>query len=431
MLRNLRLVNVGPAPTLDIEFSARINLVAGDNGLGKSFLLDLAWWSLTRTLSSSPARPIPGRKNSSIGFSFDSKTKKVDYTSKYDAGSQSWIGKPGRPPNPGLVLYARVDGGFSVWDPARNYWRTKGNVDVQDRPAAYHFRAPGSFGPDERPMDIWNGLENEDSKVLCNGVLRDWAAWQKERGPAFDALKAVLVHLSCSASDPMVPGALTRISLDDVRDIPTVRMPYGQDVPVPYLSAGMRRIIALGYLLVWSWQEHQRASEILGQPASRQLIFLVDEVEAHLHPQWQRRVMSSLLSVFGALAGVDGVEVQLICTTHSPILLASVEPYFDPKIDSVWELDLVKQQVTLRRFPWRRRGDVNSWLSSTVFDLQEPRSLDAELAISSAMKFLASPNTPPRPDLDRIDADLRKTLSDVDPFWIRWSAFAEKVRGDQ
>ena len=36
--------------------------------------------------------------------------------------SQEWRGtKPGRPSMLGIVLYARIDGGFSLWDPARNY----------------------------------------------------------------------------------------------------------------------------------------------------------------------------------------------------------------------------------------------------------------------------------------------------------------------
>ena len=46
----------------------------------------------------------------------------------------------------------------------------------------------------------------------------------------------------------------------------------------------MKRIIGLAYLLVWAWQEHVKASELLARPPARQMIFLVDEVEAHLHP---------------------------------------------------------------------------------------------------------------------------------------------------
>ena len=32
---------------MEVEFAPRVNLITGDNGLGKSFLLDSAWWVLT------------------------------------------------------------------------------------------------------------------------------------------------------------------------------------------------------------------------------------------------------------------------------------------------------------------------------------------------------------------------------------------------
>lgn len=49
MLENLAFRNVGPAREMALEFSPRLNLITGDNGLGKSFILDAAWWALTRT----------------------------------------------------------------------------------------------------------------------------------------------------------------------------------------------------------------------------------------------------------------------------------------------------------------------------------------------------------------------------------------------
>lgn len=48
MLKRLELENVGPAPRMELNLAPRLNLVTGDNGLGKSFLLDVAWWALTR-----------------------------------------------------------------------------------------------------------------------------------------------------------------------------------------------------------------------------------------------------------------------------------------------------------------------------------------------------------------------------------------------
>jgi len=48
LLKHLKLENVGPSSAMELEFGERLNLITGDNGLGESFLLDIAWWSMTR-----------------------------------------------------------------------------------------------------------------------------------------------------------------------------------------------------------------------------------------------------------------------------------------------------------------------------------------------------------------------------------------------
>lgn len=91
---------------------------------------------------------------------------------------------------------------------------------------------------------MWEG------NALCEGLIRDWASWQREDGQAFAALRQVLTALSPGPNEPLIPGELRKLSLDDPRRYPTLAMPYGQEVAVIHASAGMRRIIALAYLLV-------------------------------------------------------------------------------------------------------------------------------------------------------------------------------------
>jgi predicted ATP-binding protein involved in virulence len=43
---------------------------------------------------------------------------------------------------------------------------------------------------------------------------------------------------------------------------------------------------------------------------------LIDELDLHLHPKWQRRVIEDLRRTFP--------EIQFICTTHSPFLIQSL-----------------------------------------------------------------------------------------------------------
>lgn len=426
MIKYLKMTNVGPAWKMELEFGKRLNLLTGDNGLGKSFLLDIAWWSLTRKWPAEVNKRLPAglmarpheKGKASFEFAFIAKSKSITYTSTFDRKAQAWTGSPGRPSNPGLVLYAQVDGSFGVWDPARNYWRKKGDVDVQDRPPAYVFS----------PREIWDGLRDEERGFLCNGLIADWGGWQKEKGEAFKSLCSILKTLSPSEDEEIEPGDLTRIGLDDTRDIPTLRMPYGQSVPVLHASAGMRRIIALAYLLVWSWEEHNKASEILGLPTTSQVIFLIDEIEAHLHPKWQRRIVAALLKVMESFS--RKADVQVIAATHSPLVMASVEPFFHPNHDAWFDLDLVidrngKSCVELSKRPFTRLGDVSRWLISDAFDMGSARSLEAEKVLAEASlamsdeKFNAA-------QARELDGKLRELLGDTDPFWMRWRFVAEK-----
>ncbi|MBE9475409.1 MAG: AAA family ATPase [Chloroflexi bacterium] len=415
MLKYLKITNVGPAPTMELEFGKRMNLLTGDNGLGKSFLLDIVWWALTRKW---PAEVNPkltaGKKalpakpgDAAISFSFTGKNKGESYESQYLLKEQAWTGHPGRLPNPGLVLYAMSDGSFAVWDPARNYWRTHNGVDVQNRRPAYVFS----------PNEVWDGLPGPEGTWLCNGLIRDWAGWQKENGQAFRHLTDVLGILSPSSEEKLVPGELTRISLDDVRDIPTIRMPYKQDVAVLHASSGMRRIIALAYFLVWAWDEHQKAAKQLQEPSTNQIVFLIDEIESHLHPSWQRSIVPALLSVMNKLA--DKTDVQLLTTTHSPLIMASVEPCFDREKDAWFDLDFEKNKVVLTHREFEKHGDAATWLISEAFDLKSGRSVEYENLVARASALLEK-DKPDVKQIKKVNEKLIAALGPKDEFLFSW-----------
>jgi hypothetical protein len=429
MLEYLRLRNVGPAPEMEMQLAPRLNIITGDNGLGKSFLLDVAWWALTRRwprdlnprlTSGYPARPADPRQPATIAFKLDSKSKGVEYQSEYVPRDESWLGRAGRPWNPGLVIYAHADGGFSVWDPARNYWKKRGNIDVQERLPGYAFSE----------NDVWDGLEMDiegKTTVVCNGLVRDWSAWIRERGEAASRLEEILRTLS-PPDAPLTLGPLTRLSVNDARDIPSIRTAYSDAVPILHASSGVRRIVGLAYMLLWSWLEHRLASAQLGEESTHQVVMLVDEVENHLHPRWQRSVLRSLLSVADTLH--PNAQVQLITATHSPLILASAEPAFDHEQDAWFDLDLEQAGesavAVLRKREFFPLGDVSNWLTSEAFNLREARSLEAEAALEEAADLLGR-RTPPAPEEIRSveDALVQAGVPDVDPFWLRWRRFVE------
>lgn len=419
MLDYLELERVGPAPHLKIDFAPRLNLLTGDNGLGKTFFLDVAWWALTRTWARLPAWPQRGNgAKSTIRYRVEGKTGPSEQRIPYDFKRQEWKVQAGRPPMPGVVIYAQVDGGFSVWDPARNYWRKlkSRTLDDPDRPEAYHFR----------PKEVWDGLEVADS-VVSNGLIRDWVSWQRQDHPSFGQLRRMLRSLSPDKDLSLEPGQPMRVSLEDVRDIPTIEMPYGP-VPLIYASAGIRRIAALSYLTVWAWHEHIEASKLLHQEPENRLILLFDEVETHLHPSWQRLLLPALLGVIDELSKRG--SAQLIAASHAPMVLASVEPVFDEMKDQVFHLDLQDGNAVVRKIPWAKQGDAVAWLVSEVFGLKQARSREAERAIEAAEAWMRGDTEALPEDLsteESIHEELKRVLAGHDPFWPRWVVTAKPL----
>src|SRR5207237_4846457 len=156
------------------------------------------------------------------------------------------------------------------------------------------------------------------AEALDEDTARKWG-----RRTPFRLLRAVLDALSPSPLEKLKPGRTERISPMDSSLHPTLDLSYGQ-VAVIHASAGIKRILGLAYLLIWAWHEHLEAVALKGISPDQRIIVLIDEVETHLHPRWQRMVVPALLKVLGNIAP----SVQAIVTTHSPLVMASIEPEF-------------------------------------------------------------------------------------------------------
>ena len=122
-MRFLEIREVGPAKSLRYEPAERLNLITGNNSLGKTFLLECLWWALTGDWlehAALPRRDVTKRQPK-IAFSLTSPTGRAqDSSASYNWDRQAWMISPSTRRLPGLVIYARFDGSFAIWDPARS-----------------------------------------------------------------------------------------------------------------------------------------------------------------------------------------------------------------------------------------------------------------------------------------------------------------------
>jgi predicted ATP-binding protein involved in virulence len=91
----------------------------------------------------------------------------------------------------------------------------------------------------------------------------------------------------------------------------------GEYLPFHLLSEGQRNILGMVADIA------RRAAILNGDLENNLLketsgIVLIDEIDLHLHPKWQRRVVEDLRQTFP--------KIQFIMTTHSPFIIQSLQP---------------------------------------------------------------------------------------------------------
>lgn len=179
-------------------------------------------------------------------------------------------------------------------------------------------RGRGRQRPGERTRDRWEAYSSSLDPNLDDGPLLQWlqdemlgdVARNRQGEPERFFDKAVM-----EATVRATPG-VANAWYDPVEQSPVVRFDDGHVAPWSELSDGYHVFIGLVADIA---RRAVMLNEIDGAdaPARMEGVVLIDELDLHLHPRWQRVALPSLQSAFPRL--------QFIVTTHSPQVLSSAE----------------------------------------------------------------------------------------------------------
>ena len=124
-----------------------------------------------------------------------------------------------------------------------------------------------------------------------------------------NAVRQAIERMVRGVSDP-------RIELGPLRFVVSVESRRkAENLTLNQLSGGWRIILALAADLAWRMAQ---GNPHLDDPLASEAIVLIDEIELHLHPSWQQRVLPDLARTFP--------NTQFVVSTHSPHVLTSVRP---------------------------------------------------------------------------------------------------------
>ena len=109
-----------------------------------------------------------------------------------------------------------------------------------------------------------------------------------------------------------------RTELNPLQLVVSVRSQQGrmEKLSLDQLSGGYRIMLALAADLA---RRMAQGNPHLDNPLESEAVVLIDEVELHLHPRWQQRILGDLRRTFP--------NSQFIVSTHSPQVLTTVEPH--------------------------------------------------------------------------------------------------------
>ncbi len=317
-LERVEIENYRAIEQLDLPLNPRLTVLHGDNAHGKTSVL-----SAIATGLGSILMHLPGV--SGIGF------RKTD----------------GRGWRQVRVALTTIDG--VAWDrrmrgPRRNpvsrdlkeamdaiVYTDRQETAPFDLPiVAYYDTDRAVFGPPQRRRGFkteFPRYEALQGALSARTDFRDFFTWfypkeneelREQRGRKgfshrFRDLEAVR-----RAIESMIPGVSNpRIALSPLRFIVSVESQDGwrEELSIDQLSGGYRIMIALAADLA---RRMAQGNPHLADPLQSEAVVLIDEIDLHLHPTWQQRVLADLTRTFP--------NTQWIVSTNSPQVLTTVGP---------------------------------------------------------------------------------------------------------
>lgn len=151
-----------------------------------------------------------------------------------------------------------------------------------------------------------------DKRCNPDDLLR-WMAMER-RNEMDDEESSISLSLVYKAIESLLPEIKSARYVNRLNAL-VLHFNTGQRLPFSELSDGYRNVVAIVADLAI------KAAMLNPQLAEKALEFtpgvvLIDELDLHLHPRWQRRIVDDLRRTFP--------KVQFICTTHSPFLIQTL-----------------------------------------------------------------------------------------------------------
>lgn len=310
-LEQLKIENFRGFESLTLDFHPEVTVLVGANGSGKTTVLEavvLVLSSALRAEEQGPEEPPrlfsmmdarPSAAPASIVLALTHRGKHGTLDGSFDPAS----GNESQGFGDDFNFVDPVDQSDS--EPIACYYDV--NRHARDS-------TPGSRDAEHRtPRDAWKNAWNAPAG------FREFFYWYREREDIENAERVEdssyrdpQLEATRKAIESLLPG-YKRPRIRRSRGAALVISKDGQDLAFDQLSGGERVLVALAGDIA---RRLAIANPESNDPLRGEGVVLIDEIDLHLHPEWQAKVIPALRRTFP--------NVQLVVTTHSLIVLGYV-----------------------------------------------------------------------------------------------------------
>lgn len=415
-IESLHLEGVGPFENTTIEFPkgtrddlADVYLLVGENGCGKTTALHAIALALARTAVAdlhADGRVLPGGhiKLACEGGEVTLAAARLGTSkSSLDVGGMTQDSTPLR----GTYFFEWS----RAYRPELELWRDSIGVGQLLGPHPLPWAAFGYSGQRSLSQGNVPALEEDASGPLAGSLsfvsrpddsmkLANWIAGQRYKqlkareagfGDRANDAERSITAIEAAVREVVGRGFSFNFSVEDNHVRANVD---GHVVDWAYLPEGVKAIVSwLGDLLMRMSRVKWSDDLPIGE---REFLLLLDEVDVHLHPGWQRKILPMVQKLFP--------RAQIIASTHSPFVVASLTDgaVIELKLDEKGRSAAMAPQLAPLRL------SVSATLKS-LFGIESDFDLDTEnelRALQAASDRALQGDLPAREEFDRIAANL-------------------------
>lgn len=364
-ITNLSISGVGGIGEITIPFDPSMNILCGPNGIGKTTVLESIAHCFASGSTSVLKRNVRSRQ-SQILATFEHRGQTASAALEFDVFDPRIAAQiNGRHDLSAFLLSLKT---------TRTFTYSPLNAVNRDTEKQLHILYQEAMG----------GVSLQDVKNwFVNRYL--YSAHKDALSPSQMA-NFELAKKCFSALNPTFSFARVDASSNEI----LVSTPSGE-IYYEYLSSGFRSCLSILFGIIKEVEfrfpvDRVTAGEFDGT-------VLIDEVELHLHPEWQYKITDVLTSIFPG--------VQFIVTTHSPHVIQSAEPR------QIVALEFLEGEVRLRDLPVSGYGFKGWSVDEVLTDVMGMRDTRTETFRRLMADFSAA--------LDREDIEAaRETYKELD-----------------